>query len=105
MSLSIDGIESFGFKKSNKNSWCGYKDYFLDSINPEYPYFLFATIHIPIGDDMYKILVHRYYNENEPIDFDDNYREPTVVYVGMLDDSIDLGYILKMTKIINDRDK
>ncbi len=100
MALEIKDIESFGFKKSNKNSWCGYKDYFLDKINPEYPFFLHATIHVPLRDDMYKILVHRYYDENEPIDFDSNYREPTVVYIGMLDGLIDLEYVLKMTKII-----
>ena len=103
--LDSSDIESFGFKKSNKNSWVGYKDYFLDNINPEYPYFLFATIHVPIRDDMYKILVHRYYSEDEPIDEDDNYKEPTVVYIGMLNDSIDLGFILKMTKIIDDTNK
>ena len=105
MSLEIKDIENFGFKKSSKNSWCGYKDYFLDKINPEYPYFLYATIHVPFRDDMYKILVHRYYSEDEPIDEDDNYREPTAVYVGMLNDAIDLGFILKMTKIIDDTNK
>ena len=99
MNLEIKDIESFGFKKSNKNSWIGYNDYFIDSINPEYPYFLFATLHIPKRDDMYKILVHRYYDEDEPINENDEYREPTTVYIGMIKDSIDLGFILKMTKI------
>lgn len=98
--LDRQDIESFGFKKSNKNSWIGYKDYFLDNINPEYPYFLFATIHVPIRDDMYKILVHRYYNEDEPIDEDDNYREPTCVYVGRIKNKSELRKILLCTKIL-----
>ena len=97
-----EDIESLGFKKSNKNSWIGYKDYFLDSINPEYQYFLFATIHIPIRDDMYKILVHRYYNEDEPIDEDDNYREPTCVYVGKIKNKSELNQLLKRLNIINE---
>ena len=100
--LDSSDIESLGFKKSNKNSWIGYKDYFLDSINPEYPYFLFATIHIPIRDDMYKILVHRYYNEDEPIDEDDNYREPTCVYVGKIKNKSELNQLLKRLNIINE---
>ena len=100
--LDKEDIESLGFKKSNKNSWIGYKDYFLDSINPEYPYFLFATIHIPIRDDMYKILVHRYYNEDEPIDEDDNYREPTCVYVGKIKNKSELNQLLKRLNIINE---
>ena len=66
--LDKEDIESFGFKKSIKDSWIGYKDYFLSSINPEYPYFLYATLHIPLRDDMYKILVHRHYDENEGVD-------------------------------------
>jgi len=101
--LDKEDIESFGFKKSNKNSWAGYKDYFLDSINPEYPYFLFATIHVPVIDDMYKIMVHRYYNEDEPIDEDDNYREPTIVFVGKIKNKSELKKLLKKLEIINER--
>lgn len=100
--LDSSDIESLGFKKSNKDSWIGYKDYFLDSINPEYPYFLFATIHIPIRDDMYKILVHRYYNEDEPINEGDNYREPTCVYVGKIKNKSELSQLLKRLNIINE---
>ena len=100
--LDSSDIESLGFKKSNKNSWCGYKDYFLGNINPEYPYFLFATIHVPIRDDMYKILVHRYYSEDEPIDEDDNYREPTCVYVGKIKNKSELSQLLKRLNIINE---
>ena len=100
--LDKEDIESLGFKKSNKNSWIGYKDYFLNSINPEYPYFLFATIHVPIRDDMYKILVHRYYSEDEPIDEDDNYKEPTCVYVGKIKNKSELSQLLKRLNIINE---
>ena len=100
--LDSSDIESLGFKKSNKNSWFGYKDYFLENINPEYPYFLFATIHVPIRGDMYKILVHRYYNEDESIDEDDNYREPTCVYVGKIKNKSELSQLLKRLNIINE---
>lgn len=100
--LDKEDIESFGFKKSNKNSWCGYNDYFLGEINPEYPYFLFATIHVPVRDDMYKILVHRHYDEDESIDENDNYREPTTVYVGMIKNKSELKKLLIQLRIINE---
>ena len=99
--LDKEDIESLGFKKSNKNSWIGYKDYYLNNINPAYPYFLFATIHIPIRDDMYKIMVHRYYNENEEIYMEDNYREPTCVFIGKIKNKSELKRLLKQLNILD----
>lgn len=59
-----------GFKKSIKNQWIGWFDYYLDTINPEYGHYLQITIHIPKkpewgGEMLTKILIHRYYNNEE----------------------------------------
>lgn len=76
----------------------------LTDINPKYPYFLYATLHVPkkisgeLEYDVCKIILHRHYN----LDLwnkESEYYDTKVVYEGLIESSEDLTFILKNTGI------
>lgn len=79
-----------GFEKTVKNCWIGWKDYILNEIQGDYGYYLRITIHIPkfalwCNQEMFtKILIHRYYNGEEPERIDEflQNNESEQIYVG-----------------------
>ena len=98
--LDREDIESFGFKKRLKDEWIGWKDYALDTISGEIPYFLSATIHIPIMDDCYKIYLHRYLDDDTKLETRINEGESELVYKGTIKNKSELSRLLKQLSII-----
>lgn len=106
----IDFIEKY-FKKTEKNTWVTWNDYVLkDYLNPEYGFYLTATIHRPIDiflnshrleDRMYKIFLHRVYNRETFIrNLEEN--ESTLVYRGLIENETDLKFLLYKLGIVNE---
>lgn len=65
--LDEEDIKNIGFVKMVKNEWAGWHDYILNNISGEIGYFLKATIHKPRMDDIYKIYLHRYLENDTKI--------------------------------------
>lgn len=86
---------SQGFTKTLKNKWVYWNDYLLKDVNPNYPYFLYATLHIPkkitgkIEYDVCKIILHRYYDLNFWNEESDYY-DTKPVYEGLIESYEDL---------------
>jgi hypothetical protein len=98
--LDKEDIEDIGFIKSKKNTWVGWNDYYyLEHINPEYGYFLFCTLHISILDNMHKICVHRYYDNEKGIDTKEELCEYFCVYIGTIKNKSELKRLLKRLNI------
>lgn len=98
------------FRKTDKNLWVGWDDYVLrDYLNPEYGFFLTATLHCPIdvflkSDNiehrMYKIYLHRVYNKEAfESNLEDN--ETILVYRGLIENEEDLRFLLYKTGIVS----
>lgn len=98
--LDSSDIESFGFKKRLKDEWIGWKDYALDTISGEIPYFLSATIHIPRMDDCYKIYLHRYLDDDTKLETRINEGESELVFKGKIKNRGELIRLLKQLSII-----
>jgi len=106
----MDIIKKY-FKKTDKNIWVTWNDYLLkDYLNPKYGFYLTATIHCPIEsylksdrleDRMYKIFLHRVYDrETFERNIEDN--ESTLVYLGLIENSEDLKFLLYKLGIVNE---
>ena len=105
-----DLIEKY-FKKTDKNLWVSWCDYVLkDYLNPEYGFYLTATIHCPIDsylksdtleDRMYKIFLHRIYNR-ETFEMNVENNESMLVYKGLIEDDKDLEFLLYKLGIVNE---
>lgn len=97
------------FKKAKKRTWIWSNDYYIEHINPKYGFFLYATLHVPteiwrnsklarIEDQLCKVLLHRYYNIEEPSEYWDysiNEGESIVVYNGLIHDGEHLNKLIK----------
>lgn len=106
-------IKTEFFPAINK-TWVWSDDFYLDNINPQYSYFLYCTLHIPtdiwrkgksldISNKMCKIILHRYYDIDNPSEywdkgFDEGERE--VVYKGFIRDKKHLKELIKDLGII-----
>lgn len=94
--LDQQDIESCGIKKSIKNQWVGWYDYH-GKINTGYPYYNRVTIHKPRMDDLYKIILHRWYDDEAPnIDKNIEDGEAEVVYKGRIKNISELKQVLTM---------
>tara|TARA_R110000851_G_scaffold314987_1_gene477235 strand:+ start:401 stop:733 length:333 start_codon:yes stop_codon:yes gene_type:complete len=102
-------IEKY-FKKTNKNIWSTWNDFILkDYLNPEYGFYLTATLHCPIKTylksdrlehRLYKIFLHRTYHiETFESNLEDN--ESELVYKGLIENKEDLKFLLYKTGIVN----
>ena len=110
--LDKEDIESLGFKKSGKNQWVGYEDYFSGNVSGEYGYFLYVTIHYPVlyvkskrlEDNLFKIIVHRHYVSNEDETSSINYsldnNESEIVFKGTIKNKHELKRVLTMLGIM-----
>jgi hypothetical protein len=97
--LDREDIENLGFKKMEKNNWVGWHDYYLkDTLLGSIPYYLYCTLHVPIMDNNYKIIVHRNDNYNK-IEEEIKKGESEVVYVGNIKNKSELKKLLKMLYI------
>lgn len=102
MNLNLD---KYNFKKTEKDLWIGWHDYLLSDINPEYGYFLYATLHYPRkpyleSDNLEcKIILHRYYQYSR-VEQNLEEGESEMVYKGLIENNSDLEFILKKTGII-----
>lgn len=92
-------IKEEGFVKRVKDEWVGWHDYILDTVSGEIGYFLKATIHKPRMDDVYKIYLHRYLEEETKIEPKVNEGESELVYKGRIKNISELRRILKMLAI------
>ena len=98
--LDTDDIESLGFTKRGK-TWAGYVDYeYTELIDGEVPYYLKATIHVPLMDDMYKIILHRFLNEDTNIDKQVEQGESEVMFRGRIKNKSELKSIMQMVGIV-----
>lgn len=84
--------EEYGFVKTEKNLWMGWKDYLLDDLPGSYGYYLRATLHEPCKNDspditnnMYKVLVHRYAFDRDRIEEWLKEGESRIVYEGLIE--------------------
>ena len=102
-------IEKY-FKKTDKNLWSTWNDFILkDYLNPDYGFFLTATLHCPIETylksdrlehRLYKIFLHRVYDrETFERNLEDN--ETIPVYNGLIENEEDLKFLLYKTGIVN----
>ena len=46
--------------KSKSQSWVGWKDYSFNISNPDYDYFSYVSLHVPIMGQLYRMYVHKY---------------------------------------------
>lgn len=92
--LDREDIESLGFKKRLKDEWIGWRDYALDTVSGELPYFLSATIHEPRMDDIYKIYVHRYLDNDTRLNIRISEGESELVYKGKIKNKSELKKLL-----------
>ena len=107
MKLNLD---KYNFKKTEKDLWVGWHDYLLTDINPEYGFFLKATLHYPrkawleskgdIEHRMFKIILHRYYSYERIEEFLKD-RESEVVYKGLIENNEDLDFLLHKLGILD----
>lgn len=98
--LDTEDIESLGFTKRGK-SWAGYIDYeYTELINGEVPYYLKATIHVPLMDNMYKIILHRYIGEGTNIDKQLEQGESELMFKGIIKNKSELKTIMKQVGIL-----
>lgn len=98
--LDTEDIESLGFTKRGK-TWAGYTDYeYTELINGEVPYYLKATIHVPLMDDMYKIILHRTLNEDTNIDKQLEQGESELMFRGRLKNKSQLKFIMQCLGIL-----
>ncbi len=93
---TLTDIANCGFKKSQKDSWIGYRDYYSNDVTGELGYYLYATLHTPrVPNDSYKILIHRHYEPDKPIkDTDLHDGESKVVFEGKIQSKLDLEEML-----------
>jgi hypothetical protein len=100
--MTVENIIEQGFNKTLKNKWVFWNDYVLEDINPEYSYFLYATLHVPkkeskdIEYNFCKIILHRHYD----LDFwneESDYYDTKTVYEGLIESNEDLTFLLKKT--------
>ena len=102
-----DKLEQVGAKKLDKKYLSVFsEDYLLEEINPEYGYYLHATIHIPIDsvneDDSieYKfsrVILHRYFSHKAINDISDENRQ---VFEGYIRSGQELENTLKQLGIL-----
>jgi len=98
--LDTEDIESLGFTKRGK-TWAGYVDYlYTGLIDGKVPYYLDATIHIPLMDDMYKIILHRHVGEDINIDKQIKQGESELMFRGRLKNKSELKTIMKQVGIL-----
>lgn len=111
--LDKDDIENLGFKKSLRNQCIGWDDYYFGkTINPEYDYFLYLTLHVPsqrfnsnfIRDNQFKLIVHRYYisdsYETTHIESNINSGDSEIIYKGLIRNISELKKILIQTGVL-----
>lgn len=83
-------LKKIGFNKTDNNKWVHCNDYVLNTINPKYGYYLYATIHIPkkytdsLENNFSKIVVHRCYDLQQ-WNKGSEYYDYKVVYEGVID--------------------
>jgi hypothetical protein len=98
--LDAKDIESLGFIKRGK-TWAGYIDYkYTELIDGKVPYYLRATIHVPIMDDMYKIILHRILEEGTNIDKAVEQGESELMFRGRIKNKSELKTIMKQVGIL-----
>lgn len=101
-----DIIEKYGFKKIEKNRFIYWDDYLLENINPEYGYFLKATLSVPKKDygrleyNFSTLILHRYYDYDSWVN-ENNYYETNKIYEGLIENENDLKFILTKTSVKN----
>lgn len=97
--MNIEDIESLGFIKRGK-TWAGYVDYeYTELIDGEVPYYLKATIHVPMMDDMYKIILHRILNEDTNIDKQIEQGESEIMFRGRIKNKSELKVLMSQVGI------
>lgn len=97
--LDKEDIEELGFVKRTKDEWIGWRDYSLGAISGKIGYFLKATLHKPRMDDIYKIYLHRYLDDDTKIEPKVNEGESELVYKGKIKNKSELKFILTMVNI------
>jgi hypothetical protein len=106
--LDSDDIKSIPLYKTNKDQCYGFEDYYSGDVNPNYGYFLYYTLHVPklfnksnkIEENLFKIILHRYYNETTNINEQVKNGESKVVFEGLIKNISKLKSILKDLRII-----
>ena len=97
------------FLPAKKRTWIWCNDYYIDSINPKYGFFLYCTLHVPteawlksdkgsIDNKMCKIILHRYYKVEDPTsNWDRSFQEgeSEVVYKGFIHSKNHLEVLIK----------
>ena len=97
--MSIEDIESLGFSKRGK-TWVGYIDYkYTELIDGKVPYYLEASIHVPLMDDMYKIILHRILEEDTNIDKAVEQGESEVMFRGRIKNKSELKVLMSQVGI------
>jgi len=93
--LDREDIESLGFEKRIRDQWAFFNDFILNTIDGDYGYFLYCTIHAerPMGKS-FKIYVHRYLDgsTNDIINQIDS-KESEMVYKGAIKNKTELKSI------------
>jgi len=104
--LDKQDIEELGFKKTFKNQWIGWEDYYSGDVSGEYGYFLYVTLHFPrwyhkpkrLEDRFFKVIMHRYFvtDEDETTSIEDNINkgESELVYKGTIKNKSELKRLL-----------
>lgn len=103
-----DILNKYNFKKTEKDLSVFSKDYFLESINGDYGYYLHATLSIPkktsntdLEYNFSKLIIHRYKNYRERLDEYLADGESRVLYYGLIENEEDLKFILTKTGVIS----
>ena len=102
-----DKLEQIGAKKLDKRHLSIFnEDCLLEEINPEYGYYLHATIHIPIDSTneedsieykFSRVILHRYFSHKE---FDANNNDSRQVFEGYIRSGQELENTLKQLGIL-----
>lgn len=103
-------LEKHGFIKTEKNKLIYWDDYLLKDINPEYGYFLYATLSIPKKDwgrldyNFSTLVLHRHYDYDRWVN-EEEYYDINKIYEGLIENEEDLKFILTKTGIKDERIK
>lgn len=112
--IKEEEILELGLTRTTKQIWIWADSYYIEHIRSDYGYFLKATLHVPtkvwrnskragIEDQMCKIMLHRFFDKNDPRKYWDdciNDGESIVVYKGFIDTKEHLSRLLNDTGII-----
>lgn len=97
-------LEDLGFSKRPRGTWAGFIDYKYNGlIDGETDYFLRASIHIPVMDDRWRIVLHRNLNDDSNIDKNISESESAIVFEGRIKNKSELKRLMVQLGITRDK--